>query len=1222
MGTPGTVSDPYVFLSYSSADRQRALEIADALAEHGVRTWIDRTSITGGTRWSEEIVRGIESCAAVLLLCSAASNASRNVQQEIQLAWEVDRPIIPLLLEPVQVTESVRYAVVGRQWLELFDRPDERWIPEVLQALSMHGIRPRADAATVGESKPDGDRRCPACDAVVTTKQRFCPNCGAALSLGPTNAVGAERRNLTVLVVDFVPTDDEHAALDAEDFASTERDARQMALEILTRHEGTPVHGAAHGLIGCFGYPVVHEDDARRSVMAALEICESIDHVKGSRVRACVAIHTGTVIASASDSGTGSPVTGDVPSTAAAMLSIGEPGKVVVSAATHQLVEGWFRTSDLGRQRVRGRAQPMQMYQIIEESEARTRFEAAALRGLTPLLGRQAEMSLLLDRWGRACDGEGQVVVLIGEAGIGKSRLSYGLRDEVGNDQTAWIVPLQCSELHQQSPLYPVVDLLTRLLFSGSSQDTVDDRQKVIHDYLGEAGLGGEMSDYLLATLLGVPTDAAEPAALMTPDRLRQETLTLLLSLVLARAEQQPVLVINEDLHWADPSTLELLGMLVEYCPSVPVMVLATSRPGLMASWLSRTHVTTINLSRLSAANANDLIDRLLQGRALPPDVVNEIIGKADGNPLYLEELTRAVLEMDRLPGKGGQNALTGDALHIGIPATLQDLLAARLSRLGDAHEIAQLGATVGREFSFDLIHAISSSSETWLHHALARLIDADIIQQRGLPSRTTYLFRHALIQQAAYDSLVRDRRQEIHRRIATALIERFPDTANSQPELVAHHFTEGDDAMHAAPYWLLAGQHAQRSFSNVEAITHLQRGLAVLASTPESPERQQVELGLQMTLGLTLMATRGFAAPEVEAAFQRAYDLCQSFGDVPDIVPALHGLWTYYLVRAELDTALDIAERLVRLADQTHDDSTTVQADLVYGTTRHFMGDLEDSRATLEHLLTLYDRVHHAANAFLYGHEPGSAGMHYLSLDLCLLGYPDQAIERSRLGIELGRQVNHPLSLARNLLEGVVLSQLLRQSDTGREQAQTGLAFSSEHGLVLFIALGTAVLGAAISAGGKPATGIELLRTGIAGFRATGAGVGVPVILNYLAEALDLHGDCTEALSIVDEAIELANSTGGRYHLAESQRIRAGLLIASGQVAEGERQLLAALDTARSQHARWFELRVATDLARLWQSQSRSDDARTLLAPVVASFTEGFSTVDFRAARDLLDVL
>lgn len=1212
-GLPHEDTRTYVFLSYASDDRSRALALAEALERRGVAVWIDRRSIVGGTSWSGEIVQAIEGCAAVLLLCSAASVTSRNVRQEVQLAWETERPIVPLMLEPVQIAESIRYALVGRQWLELHGRPEEGWLPDLLQALARLHIRPQS-AVTTTRVDPDASPglRCPACQAVAASGARFCGQCGNPLA-APADRPGAvapERRNLTVLALEFVAASGT-GELDAEDFAAAVSAAREAVMPVLVEHGGTPAPGVHQGLTAYFGYPNTHEDDARRAARAALAIVDAVDHVPQRDVRACVAIHTGVAIV-AGERERETVIGGDVPSLASALLAHSGPGSVVVSAPTRRVIDGFFQMEDLGPRRIQGRPNPIPLFRVARESDVRSRLDVAARRGLSPLIGRQAERTLLQGCWERVRGGEGQVVLLVGEAGIGKSRLTYDLRAAVMRDPDAWTVVLQCSEVHQQSPLFPVIDVLERQVLGLRDGATADEKATAVRELLAANGRQGINDAFLLGALLGVP---ATPDVPMQPDRQRQATLDLLLELVLARAERQSVLLVCEDLHWADPSTLELLTKLVAACPGVRTMLVATSRPGIVLPWASRPHVTTVSVGRLSSRQAGDLVDELLAGRTLPDRVRQQVIAKADGVPLFVEELMRSVMEEGDREHANGPGS---DTVTIRIPETVQDLLLARLDGLGDAREVAQLGATLGREFSFDVLDAIAPWGTPWLRQALARLVDADVLQHRGLPSQATYVFRHALIRDAAYGSMVRERRREFHRRAAMVLADRLAGGADGRPEVVAHHFTEAGDGAHAAAYWLEAGQRAMHAFANAEAVAHLQRGLTLLEELPEDVERMQAELGLRMALGVTLMATRGFAAPEVQAAFNRARELCQAFGDTPQLAPALSGLWTFYVVRADMDEARAIADQQMRLAEGMEDEGLRLQALQISGVTAYFMGEFNRARSLLEDMLNAYDPDRYAEHAYVYGHEPASAALSYLSMTLCVLGFPDTALERSREGIELGTRINHPLSLARNLCEAAVLRQMRREPEETRTQAQQGVAHSSEHGIVMWKALGTAFLGWATAASGDPGAGVELLRQGIGAYRASGAQLGVSTALGYLAEALGLDGKLAEALSAIDEALGLAERTKANYFLAEAQRLKGTLLLQDSQDEAGERMLRAALDTARGQGARWLALRAGTNLAWLWHTQGRDAAARGLLDEVLEGLTEGGNTADMRAAREL----
>ena len=603
---------------------------------------------------------------------------------------------------------------------------------------------------------------------------------------------------------------------------------------------------------------------------------------------------------------------------------------------------------------------------------ARSRLEAAGSTGWTPLVGREQEIGLLLERWAQVKDGLGQVVLLSGEAGIGKSRLVQVLTEQVATEPQAWLTPCQCSPYHQHTALYPLIDLLERVVLRFEREESPQQKLRKLEGFLVQYGLPLAEAVPLFAALLSLPLPADYAPLTMSPEQQKQQTLHALLTILLRIAAQQPVLFVMEDLHWVDPSTLELLSLLVDQGPTARILTLFTFRPDFSPPWTGRAHLTQLTVNRLPRRQAVEVIRQVAHGKVLPPEVVEQIVAKTDGVPLFVEELTKMVLESGLLQERDERYALTGPLHPLAIPATLHDSLMARLDRLAAVKALAQLGATLGREFSYALLRAVAPWDEGIVQQGLHQLVAAEFLYQRGVPPQATYTFKHALIQDVAYQSLLRSTRQQYHQRIAQALEAQFPETVATQPELVAQHYTAAGCAEQAVVYWQRAGQQASDRSAHLEAISHVTTGIELLKTLPETPEHTQQALTLHIALGAALQMAKGHAAPEVEHAYTQAHALCQQVGETPELVPVLFGLWRFYVVRPQLHTARELGETLLRLAQRAHDPALAVIAHYALGVTWFCLGALPAARQHLEEGIARYTPDQRRAPVFRMGQDPG----------------------------------------------------------------------------------------------------------------------------------------------------------------------------------------------------------------------------------------------------------
>jgi class 3 adenylate cyclase/predicted ATPase/energy-coupling factor transporter ATP-binding protein EcfA2 len=1043
----------------------------------------------------------------------------------------------------------------------------------------------------------------------------------------------AERRQLTVMFCDVVESTKLSSQLDPEEYREVVRAYQQVCTEVIQRYDGHIAQLLGDGLLVYFGYPQAHEDDPQRAVRTGLGILaamrnlnQGLQQAKGMQLALRVGINTGLVVVGEMGT-TGRQehlALGQTPNVAARIQGLAQPNTMAVSEATYRLIQGYFACQDLGAQVLRGVTESMHIYQVLSESGATSRLDVAQPRGLTPLVGRESEVTLLLERWEQAKAGQGQVVLLTGDAGIGKSRLVQMLKDHVTHEpHVRW--ECRSAEYSQNTALFPLVDLFQRLL-RFEPQETPAAKLEKLEHALSQYRLPVEETVPLLAPVLSLSLPENRcPLLNLSPQRQRQKTLETIVAILLEQAEHQPVLFIVEDLHWTDPSTLELLGLLLDQTPTASLLVLLTCRPYFQPAWHHRSYLTEITVNRLSHVQVEQIVNRLTDGKILPPEVMQQIVEKTDGVPLFVEELTKAILESGQLKAFDGHYELIGSLSTLTIPATLQDSLMARLDRLVTAKAVAQYAAVIGRQFAYDLLSTVSQLDAATLQRELVRLVEAEIVYQRGLPPHATYIFKHALIQDAAAQSLLKTTRQHYHQQIAQVLEAQFPATAETQPELVAHHYTEAGLMEQAGRYWHKAGQSAVQRSAHVEALAHLRQGLALLQTLPETPERIQREVDMLIALGASLLAVKGYAASEVGETYTRARLLCEHLDDPHQLFTVLRGLWNYYLVRAEYQTAHKLGEQLLTLAQQVQDASMLCAAHRALGATLFFLGEAASAYTHLAQGLAFYDPQQHGASTFLYGEDTGVVCRSHAAAALWYLGYPDQGLTQSQEALALAQQIAHPFSLGFALVFAAIVHQYRREARAVHRCAEATLSLAMAQGFPLWRAQGAIFRGWTLAQqAGQVQEGIVQIEQGLSALRATGTELVRPYRLALLAEAHGTLGEPEAGLTVLTEALTLAETTGERWYEPELYRLKGALLLqqSSDNQAEGEHCFQKALDIARNQQAKSFELRTATSLARLWCQQGKRPEAHDLLAPVYGWFTEGFDTLDLKDAKALLDDL
>ena len=1042
----------------------------------------------------------------------------------------------------------------------------------------------------------------------------------------------AARRQLTVMFCDVVDSTTLSAQLDPEEYRDVLRAYQAACVEAIQRFDGYIAQHLGDGLLVYFGFPVAHEDDAQRAILAGLGMLDTMHTLntrleQEHRVRLSirVGLHTGLTVIG--DIGAGQKhellALGEAPNIAARIQSLAAPDTVAISADTFRLVEGYFTVEDLGRQTLRGVAAPLQVYRVLRHSGAQSRLDVAGPRGLTPLVGREQEVSFLLERWRWVKEGQGQVVLLSGEAGIGKSRLVQVLKDQVTSEPHT---RLECRSLphYQNSALYPIIDLLQRLL-QWQHDASPEEKLDKLAQALGQYRLPVQEAIPLLAPLLSLPLpEDRYPPLRFSPERQRQKTFEALLAMLLEPAAHRPVLFILEDLHWTDPSTLELLALLMDQIPTVSFYALLTCRPTFQPLWSSRSYMTQVTLSRLAQPQVGQMAEHVAGGKRLPSEVLRQVVEKTDGVPLFVEEMTKAVLESGILQDVNGHYEMTGSVSALAIPATLHDSLMARLDRLVTAKAVAQYAAVLGRHFSYAVLHAVLQLDEPTLQRELGRLVDAELLYQRGLPPQATYLFKHALIRDIAYESLLRSTRQGYHQRVAQVLEAQFPETAATQPELLAQHCTEAGLSAQAVRYWHQAGQHAIQRSAHTEAVAHLTQGLTVLTTLPHTPERVRQELALQTSLGLVLMAVRGYGAAEVEHVYLRARELSQEVDDTAERVRVLLGLHVVFFVRSNHEAVHALTGEILPLAQALQDPLALIQTYSTEGESLGWQGQFALARTHLEHAKSLYRPQRYAPSAYFYGHDPVVQNLDILAAVLWVLGCPERAVQQSDEALTFAQGLSHPFSLTFALTSEALLHHLRREATIVQELAETAITVSTEHGFPFRAAFGSMLLGWAMAERGEGEAGIARIKEGIATFQATGSKLHNSMWLGLLAEGSGKLGRVEEGLTILAEALSAVDDTGEHFYEAELQRLKGKFLLqrSADNQREAETCFQHAMTIAQNQGAKAWELRTATSLARLWQHQGKRPQARDLLASVYTWFTEGFDTLDLRDAKALLDAL
>ena len=1037
---------------------------------------------------------------------------------------------------------------------------------------------------------------------------------------------GAERRQLTVMFCDLVGSTSLAERVDAEELREVMKAYRRACGDVVARYDGHVAQYLGDGVMVYFGWPRAHEDDPERTLRAALDIVAAVKAIGAAEPLAVrIGVATGPVVVGETAEGghtEANLAVGETPNLAARLQALATSNEVVIAPGTRRLVGDAFALTDLGARALKGIGDSVQVWRVDAVHRTKGRFEAAhGTTNLPPLVGRDEEIALLLRRWEQACGGEGQVVLVGGEPGIGKSRLTQEFRDRIVGPCT--ILRYQCSPYHVNSALYPFIEQF-EYLAGFSRDDTPEQKLDKMEAVLTATGADDSESAALFAALLSLPVDRY-PAVNLSPQRRKEKTLVATAGLIEGLARREPVMMLVEDLHWIDPTSQELLNLLVARLQGLHVLLLTTYRLEYTAPWVGQSGVTALTLTRLGRRQGARLVEEVTQGRALPPEVLEEILARTDGVPLFVEELTRSVLESGLLRQNGDHYSLLAPLSSLAIPTSLRDSLMARLDRLAPIREIAQIGACIGRDFSYELLAHISALDAAALEAALDKLVDAGLVLRRDLPPDATYSFKHALVQDAAYDSLLKSRRVQLHARIAHVLETAFADRVASKPEWLAHHHTHAGNLEAAISLWRRAGQLAIERVALQEAVAHLQRGLGLVGQLPPSAERDRLELTIREPLNAAWTGLRGWAASEVGENASAILHLAKREGRADSLLLGLWWMWTSIITQGRISDSVPWAQRLLEEGREADDLDLQIFGHAAAMVTHLLLGQLAESRAQAGHVFALYDPRRAERWIQLTGHDLKTFVDVYACQMIWMLGFPEQAVRISEASHAHARTVGHAFNLVWAVTFGAYAFAYRREPERLLERLSEGDRLAREQGIAFISRVSIPqATGIAQLHQGRPLEAMATLRTGIENWTKLGGHVRVPYLKAKLAEATALAGPLDTALSLIDECLEQIERPAWqeREWLAEVLRIKGWILMQQGRTEAAEVQLRAAIQCAREQQAKSWELRAATTLAELLSQRGEADAARDLLTPIYGWFTEGFDTPDLIDARTLLDEL
>jgi class 3 adenylate cyclase/tetratricopeptide (TPR) repeat protein len=1035
----------------------------------------------------------------------------------------------------------------------------------------------------------------------------------------------AERRHVTVMFSDLVGSTALSARMDPEDLREVISAYQKSVTEAVGRWGGFIAKYLGDGVLVYFGYPQAHEDDAERAARAGLDLIAAVAALKThTPLQTRVGVATGLVVVGdliGSGEAQERGIVGETPNLAARLQGVAEPNMLVIGESTRRLIGNLFDLDDLGPQTLKGIDGPVRAFAVLRASLMESRFEALRSGRLTALVGREEEFELLVRRWSKTRTGTGQVVLLSGEGGIGKSRLTAALLEQLAADKHTRLRYF-CSPHHADSAFHPIIGQMERAA-GLHHDDTPKSRLDKLDALLARTSTS--ISDSaLFAEMLSLPNDGRYPVIDLSPQQRRQKTLQALSSQIEALTRSNPVLMIFEDAHWSDPTSLESIGQVIDAIRGLPVLTIVTFRPEFSPPWIGHSHVTSLTLNRLGEREVTGIIERLAGNRRLPPDVAAEIVERTDGIPLFVEELTKAVLEAATdVAARSTVAAVPSPALS--VPATLHASLMARLDRLGSAKEIAQIGAAIGREFSYALMASVAHRSEAELGAALDRLSQAGLISRHGVPPQATYLFNQALVQDAAYGTLLREPRRLLHARIAETLENEFAELAESRPESLARHYAEAGFIEKAAMLWGRAGERSLARSALVEATIQLDRALNLIASLPATPILRREQIKLQVAIITPLIHVKGYAAPETKAAVEQARVLieqAEASGDPPEdrllLFSVLYGFWVANFVAFDGPVINDLAAQFLALAEKQGGTVPLMVGHRLIGTSLLYTGDIAKGRGHYDQALAFYDTASHRPLAARFGQDVRVAILSYRSLALWLLGHPDAALGDVNEAINNARQIGEAATLMYALAHAAMQQTFCGNYTIANTQAQELAALAQEKDSLLWKAFAMMNQGSVLALSGVPSEAVQALTTGMNSWQSTGSTLWTPLRLSYLAVAYARLGQMDDAWRSIAEAMNVVEASNERWCQPEILRV-SGELARKSDTAKAEALFDRALMTAREHQAKSWELRAAISMARLSCEQGDDQRGRDLLAPIFDGFHEGFETGDLKMAKSLL---
>jgi len=1087
--------------------------------------------------------------------------------------------------------------------------------------------------------------KCPSCNFENPDQFKFCGECGTRIvdvipetfspekkqdfaSEGPNefHSEEAERRHITVMFCDLVGSTHLSEELDPEDFRQLLHVYQDTCVYAVNKYEGHLAQYLGDGVLVYFGYPGAHEDDTQRAIRCGLEILSELERLNklqtqfpGVKLAVRIGIHTGLVVVGeiSRDKQHGRLALGNTPNIAARLQALADPDSIVISSATYRLVRDFFECQPLGAYSLKGVSHKMNIFKVVKELEISYSFKKLDSKGMTTFIGRENEIQQLLNTWEKVKTAQGGVALIIGEPGIGKTRLLRSFEERIKDEPHTWLV-CHCISYYKNSAFYPIINLINSQLKIGKNESS-SEKLKKLEEALAVTDFDLKETVPIMTSLLSIPIAKPYRPISLTPQKQKEKTIQILLDWLILSANRNPVLFVIEDLHWADSSTLEHLTLLMKKIDQAQIFIILTLHPHFNPPVNTKSGVTEISLNRLTRQQIEHMVKEVTSGKNLPTEVIDLLLIKTDGVPLFVEELIKMLVDSNYLIKKESQYELKESLLRPTIPDTLQDTLMARLDQLGAVKEVVQLAAVVGREFSYELIRSVCSLDEPTLKKELNSLVEADILEIKDDSKHKIYLFRQVLIQDAAYNSILKSMRQNLHKKIAGVLERQFKDFVKSHPQVIAYHYTRAKDFRRAIDFHLVSGRLLMQQSAHREAINQLQKGIELLKHIDDSKRRNQLELDLLIILGVPLLATKGYGAEEVGKVYERASELSQEVGDILQLFPALVGQYRFYLIRGDITKAFDISELLLSWAQASEDSNLLLEATRSIGVILFHMGEVTKSLEHLEKGIELYDPAHHSSHANIYGTDPAVTCLSYAALAQCLLGYRDKALKYGGNALQQAKKMKHPFSQVFALNHHAWLHQFYRNTELVDKFAGELIRVAEEYGFPFWQVTGMFFKGWVMAKTKKVKGGITLMEKSVKGYLGTGAGSVLPYFMTALAEVLHENNQSENALNWLENAETRAQNNREHFFDAEIYRIKAEVLFSSdiNNKKNAESLLWRAIETTRRQKLKSLELRALMSLVRIG---GRKKESMKLLRDTFDWFVEGMETRDLRKANQLLN--